>query len=35
MTITTIFLFKDGEIVEKVVVFQPKEVLVSLIEKHA
>ena len=35
MSIPTLLLFKDGEIVEKVVGFQPKEALASLIEKHA
>ncbi|PFK43169.1 thioredoxin [Priestia megaterium] len=35
MSIPTLLLFKDGEIVEKVVGFQPKEALESLIKKHA
>jgi len=35
MSIPTLILFKDGEIVEKVVGFQPKEALAQLIEKHA
>lgn len=35
MSIPTLFLFKDGEVVEKVVGYQPKEALASLIEKHA
>jgi len=35
MSIPTLILFKDGEIVEKVAGFQPKEALAQLIEKHA
>ena len=35
MSIPTLLLFKDGEIVDKVVGFQPKEALAELIEKHA
>ncbi|MGN7388240.1 thioredoxin [Sporosarcina sp. SAFN-015] len=35
MSIPTLVLFKDGEIVDKVVGFQPKEQLAELIEKHA
>lgn len=35
MSIPTLILFKDGEPVEKVVGFQPKEQLAALIEKHA
>ena len=35
MSIPTLILFKDGEPVDKVVGFQPKEQLASLIEKHA
>lgn len=35
MSIPTLILFKDGEIVEKVAGFQPKEALVEMIEKHA
>jgi thioredoxin 1 len=35
MSIPTLILFKDGQPVDKVVGFQPKEQLVSLIEKHA
>lgn len=35
MSIPTLILFKDGEPVDKVVGFQPKEQLVALIEKHA
>lgn len=34
MSIPTLILMKDGEEVAKVVGFQPKEQLVSLIEKH-
>lgn len=35
MSIPTLILFKDGEPVDKVVGFQPKEQLTALIEKHA
>ncbi|MDX8046643.1 thioredoxin [Gracilibacillus sp. S3-1-1] len=35
MSIPTLLLFKDGEIVEQVVGYQPKEALVELINKHA
>ncbi|MBE1554474.1 thioredoxin [Sporosarcina limicola] len=35
MSIPTLVLFKDGEPVDKVVGFQPKEALAKLIEKHA
>lgn len=35
MSVPTLLLFKDGEIVEKAVGYQPKEALASLIEKHA
>ncbi len=35
MSIPTLLLFKDGEPVEKVVGFQPKEALAQLIAKHA
>src|SRR6476659_4862102 len=35
MSIPTLILFKDGEAVDKVVGFQPKDALASLIEKHA
>jgi len=35
MSIPTLVLFKDGEIVDKVVGFQPKEQLAEMIEKHA
>lgn len=34
MSIPTLLLFKDGEVVDKVVGFQPKEALAQLIEKH-
>lgn len=35
MSIPTLILFKDGQPVDKVVGFQPKEQLVALIDKHA
>ncbi|WP_138415440.1 thioredoxin [Aquibacillus sediminis] len=35
MSIPTLLLFKDGEVVEQVVGFQPKEALEELINKHA
>ncbi|HIS29679.1 MAG TPA: thioredoxin [Candidatus Avamphibacillus intestinigallinarum] len=35
MSIPTLLLFKDGEVVDQVVGFQPKEALVELINKHA
>ena len=35
MSIPTLLLFKDGEVVDKVVGFQPKDALKALIEKHA
>ncbi|AKP48044.1 MULTISPECIES: thioredoxin [Bacillus] len=35
MSIPTLFLFKDGEIVDKVIGYQPKEALTELINKHA
>lgn len=35
MSIPTLILFKDGEMVDKVVGFKPKEALAELIEKHA
>jgi thioredoxin 1 len=35
MSIPTLVLFKDGEIVDKVVGFKPKEALAELISKHA
>ena len=34
MSIPTLIVFKDGEPVDKVVGFQPKENLVQVIEKH-
>ena len=35
MSIPTLVLFKDGELVDKVVGYQPKEALAAFIEKHA
>ncbi len=35
MSIPTLLLFKDGNVVEQVVGFQPKEALVEIINKHA
>ncbi|KAB2338768.1 thioredoxin [Cytobacillus depressus] len=35
MSIPTLFVFKDGEVVDKVVGFQPKEALAELLNKHA
>lgn len=35
MSIPTLLLFKNGEVAEKVVGFQPKEALAQLINKHA
>ncbi|MBM7701277.1 thioredoxin [Metabacillus iocasae] len=35
MSIPTLILFKDGEAVDKVVGFQPKEALAELIAKHS
>jgi len=35
MSIPTLLLFKDGNVVDQVVGFQPKEALVDLINKHA
>ncbi|ASN05061.1 thioredoxin [Virgibacillus necropolis] len=35
MSIPTLLLFKDGEVVDQVIGFQPKEALVELINKHA
>jgi len=35
MSIPTLLLFKDGNVVDQVVGFQPKEALVELIDKHA
>jgi thioredoxin 1 len=34
MSIPTLFVFKNGEVVDKVVGYQPKEALVSLLNKH-
>jgi thioredoxin 1 len=35
MSIPTLLLFKDGNVVDQVIGFQPKEAMVELIEKHA
>ncbi|MFD1928768.1 thioredoxin [Sporosarcina siberiensis] len=35
MSIPTLLFFKDGELVEKSVGFQPKDVILSIAEKHA
>ncbi|MFE8696942.1 thioredoxin [Cytobacillus sp. FJAT-53684] len=35
MSIPTLLVFKDGEVVDKVVGFQPKEALAELLNKHA
>ncbi|MFC0415919.1 thioredoxin [Cytobacillus solani] len=35
MSIPTLLVLKDGEVVDKVVGFQPKEALVELLSKHA
>ncbi|MBM7096526.1 MULTISPECIES: thioredoxin [Alteribacter] len=35
MSIPTLLVFKDGEVVDQVVGFQPKEALVELLNKHA
>ncbi|WP_419881867.1 thioredoxin [Peribacillus sp. B-H-3] len=35
MSIPTLILLKDGEVVDKVVGFQPKEALSELISKHS
>ncbi|WKB36792.1 thioredoxin [Terrilactibacillus sp. S3-3] len=35
MSIPTLILFKDGEIVDKIVGFQPKEALIDRINQHA
>ncbi|QDP40805.1 thioredoxin [Radiobacillus deserti] len=35
MSIPTLLLFKDGEVVDQVVGYQPKEALEELINKHA
>jgi thioredoxin 1 len=34
MSIPTLLVLKDGEVVDKVVGFQPKEALASVLEKH-
>ena len=34
MSIPTLLVFKDGEVVDQVVGFQPKEQLVELLNKH-
>ncbi|WP_017756050.1 thioredoxin [Calidifontibacillus oryziterrae] len=34
MSIPTLLVFKNGEVVDQVVGFQPKEALVALLEKH-
>ncbi|GMB07406.1 thioredoxin [Thermolongibacillus altinsuensis] len=34
MSIPTLFVFKNGEVVDKTVGYQPKEALVSLLNKH-
>ena len=34
MSIPTLLLLKDGEVVDKVVGFQPKEALAGVLEKH-
>jgi thioredoxin 1 len=34
MSIPTLLLFKDGELVDRIVGFQPKQQLVSRLEKH-
>ncbi|WP_339228321.1 thioredoxin [Oceanobacillus sp. FSL K6-2867] len=35
MSIPTLLMFKDGNVVDQVVGFQPKEALADLINKHA
>ena len=35
MNVPTVMIFKNGEVVEKVVGFQPKEVLKSKLEAHS
>ena len=35
MSIPTLLLFKNGEVVDQVIGFQPKEALVDIINKHA
>lgn len=34
MSIPTLIFFKDGEVVDKVIGYQPKEALVEVINKH-
>ena len=34
MSIPTLLVFKNGEVVDKVVGFQPKDALASVLEKH-
>jgi thioredoxin 1 len=34
MSIPTLLVFKNGEVVDKVVGFQPKEALAGVLEKH-
>lgn len=34
MNIPTLLVFKDGEVVDKMVGFQPKDALVSVLQKH-
>lgn len=34
MSIPTLLLFKDGQVVEKIIGFQPKERLMSIIKDH-
>ncbi|WML30515.1 thioredoxin [Neobacillus sp. OS1-32] len=34
MSIPTLLVFKNGEVVDKVVGFQPKEALASVLQKH-
>lgn len=35
MSIPTLLLFKNGEVVDQVIGFQPKEALKQLVERHA
>ncbi|MBN8236874.1 thioredoxin [Halobacillus kuroshimensis] len=35
MSIPTLLLFKDGQVVDQVIGFQPKEALTEIITKHA
>lgn len=34
MSIPTLLLFKDGQVIDKIVGFKPKELLVEFVEKH-